>query len=270
MEFQKILTERNLRFAAPIEEECDITDFDKMEEMIDRIRPDIIINCSAYNAVDEAEEESELAYLVNSSAVENLAALCRKNNIFLVHFSSDYVFDGKKDNLYKEEDEVNPLSMYGKSKLQGEQAVLGNNARSLVFRLSWVIGKGQQNFLFKLRQWAKKSPVLKISADEVSAPTFTETVVDVTLKALSKELSGLYHLTNSGYASRYELAKYYIQYRQMNNLIIPVPMSTFKTKAKRPGFSAMSNAKLSTALGITILDWKEALRRYVDQSGESK
>ncbi|MCK5450436.1 MAG: dTDP-4-dehydrorhamnose reductase, partial [Candidatus Omnitrophica bacterium] len=243
-EFIDVLLNKGVVYEAPNEADCDITNARVLQTLIEKSSPDFVINCGAYNDVDQAETQKETAFAVNYEAVSNLADICSKNKIKLVHFSSDYVFDGKKDGLYEEEDEVNPLNVYGKSKLRGEQVVLKLNDLSLVFRLSWVIGKGQQNFLFKLDQWAQKNPVLKIAADEVSVPTFTETVVDVALKALSNELSGLYHLTNSGYASRYELAKYYIQKMKRENFVIPVPGSNFTTIAERPGFSAMSNKKI--------------------------
>ena len=131
----------------------------------------------------------------------------------------------------------------------------------LVFRLSWVIGAGKQNFLYKLAGWAEKNSILKISADEVSVPTFTPDVVDMTLLSLEKGLTGLYHLTNSGYASRYELTRYYLKHQKRDNIIVPVAMSTFETKAKRPLFSAMSNEKLAHSLGVDIPTWQAGVNR---------
>ena len=121
-EFQRVFLKRKISFAAPSEEECNIADFLKTREIVAAVKPNVIINCAAYNAVDEAEKKPEIAYLVNSEAVTNLAKLCKENNIFLVHYSSDYVFDGKKKDLYIEEDIPVPINVYGKSKLKGEQA----------------------------------------------------------------------------------------------------------------------------------------------------
>jgi len=266
-EFQKILLERNINFTVPSEQEWDITDFEKTKEIINKYKPDIIINCAAYNQVDEAEEKPELADLVNNKAVENLAKFCKENNVFLVHYSSDYVFDGKKQDLYIEEDLPDPINEYGKSKLKGEQAVKDNLSNYLIFRLSWVIGRGKQNFLYKVNQWAKKSKVLKITADEVSVPTYTDNIVNVTLISLERGIRGLFHLTNSGYASRYELTKYFLNKIDAKNIIVSVSISNFKTKARRPMFSVMSNQKISKVLDIKIPTWEEATDRYIRKNG---
>ncbi len=262
-EFKNIFSERGLCFVAPEREECDITSFTQMEEIICEVRPDVIINCAAYNLVDEAEEKSELAYLVNSDAIGNLAELCKKNNIFLVHYSTDYVFDGKKKESYTEDDIPNPLNIYGKSKLKGEQIIRESLSDFLLFRVSWVMGRGKQSFLHKILNWVVKSHVLKISSDEVSAPTYTEDIVNVTLLSLKRGLRGLYHLTNSGYTSRYELAKYLILKLGLGNKVVPVPMSVFNTKAKRPSFSCMSNKRIAEELGISIPRWEDGIDRLV-------
>jgi dTDP-4-dehydrorhamnose reductase len=263
-EFVNILSDSKFNFVAPQEKDCDITDSAKLSAFVTQEAPEIVINCAAYNAVDDAEANPAVADLVNYQAVANIATICKEKNIFFVHYSSDYVFDGTKGELYTEEDTVNPLNVYGKSKLAGEQAIQKLCANFLIFRLSWVIGKGKQNFLYKLSGWAQNNKVLKISADEVSVPTFTNTVVDITLLALEEKLTGLYHLTNSGYASRYELAKAFIVGKKLDNLVVPVPMSTFTVKAARPLFAAMSNAKLSKALDVEIPTWQEALIKFIE------
>lgn len=262
LEFKSILTERSIPFVAPEEQDANITDYDSMESLIAREKPSTVINCAAFNAVDDAEAKPEIAYRVNAEAVGRLAELCRRFRAFLVHYSSDYVFDGKKEGLYTEEDAPNPLNVYGKSKLAGEEAVKAATKDFLVFRLSWVIGKGKQNFLYKLSQWAAKNPVLRISANETSVPTFTDDIVYVTLLGLEKKISGLYHLVSGDYASRYELTRRFLKKINKNNLVIPVPVSYFQTAAARPEFSAMSNQKLTEALGIRIPDWEEGVDRY--------
>lgn len=248
---------------APEENKFSITDHDQARSVVNNVKPDIIINCAAYNAVDDAEDNTGIAFNVNRDAVRNLAELCREKKIFLIHYSSDYVFDGKKMDFYHEDDEPHPLGVYGQSKLEGEKAIKELLDEYLIFRLSWVFGRGKQNFLYKLSQWADKNPVLKISADEVSVPTYTGTVVEVTLKSIEKKLSGLYHLTNSGYASRYELARYYMKKTGRQNFIIPVPMSTFPVKAVRPGCSPMSNQKISSKLHVIIPSWEAGVDEFV-------
>jgi len=259
-EFIAYFQEKGYGFAAFPKDELDVSDFEKVYQTIKEIKPDIIINCSAYNQVDLAEKEKHLAYKVNTIGVYNLAISAREIKTKLVHYSTDYVFDGTKIGFYTEEDQPNPLNEYGKSKLFGEffiQEVLENY---LIFRVSWVYGKGTQNFLYKLEEWVKKQEVLKIAVDEFSVPTSTRTIVEVTLKALDEGLTGLYHLTNSGYASRYEWAKEYFRLKGINKLIYPALQADFNLPAKRPKWSVMSNEKISKALGITIRDWKEELK----------
>ncbi len=132
-----------------------------------------------------------------------------------------------------------------------------------MFRLSWVFGPGKQNFIYKLSQWAANSPVLKISADETSVPTYTFDIVDATIRALDSGLTGLYHLTHSGYASRYELARFFLKQIGHDKLVVPVPMSAFPAKAKRAGFTAMSSDKFCGELGFQMSPWEEAVIRYI-------
>jgi dTDP-4-dehydrorhamnose reductase len=255
----------SISFLAPDEKDLDITFFEKIESVIDKEKPDVLINCAAYNQVDKAEEEAQTVYKINSSAVDSLSKICRKKDIFLIHYSSDYVFNGQKYDLYNEKDIPRPLNVYGKSKLEGEKYIINNSSNFLLFRLSWVFGKGEQNFLYKLYKWAKSKRALKISTDEVSAPTYTEDIVETTMKSLKKDVVGLYHLSNSGYCSRCELARYFLKKLNLNNIIIPVCQEEFETKAKRPLFSAMSNKKLSSDLAINIPSWEDAVERFISR-----
>ena len=261
--FQKKMDQSQITFWAPPEQQSNIADFETTEAIIKQYSPDYIINCAAYNTVDQAEKDKETAFLINYKAVENLAEICRKNNIFLIHYSSDYVFDGKKLDFYNENDTPNPLNVYGQSKLNGEKAIQSVLNDYLIFRLSWVIGEGKQNFIYKLNNWAQQNRILKISCDETSVPTFTNDIVDLTLQSLSKGLLGLYHLVNSDYASRYELARYFMKAAKLNNIVVPVSISTFKSAAERPLFSPMTNEKLAGDLNITIPGWQEALDKHV-------
>lgn len=264
-QFAKDLSHRSEEVIAPDEKDCNITSIDTLANFVNSVKPTVVINCAAYNAIDTAEQQPEAAYLINDTAVRNIAALCKEKNIFLVHNSTDYVFDGAKGNVYIEEDAPHPLNVYGKSKRAGEEAVLSAGGKYLLLRTSWVFGNGTQNFIHKMLQWSQKNPVLQLTADEVSVPTGTIDLVDVTLRALSKGLSGLYHLTNSDYASRYEWGRYVAKALSSKSVIIPVPMSMFPSPAKRPLFSAMSNRRLQNDLGIAIPDWNDAVDRFIKQ-----
>mgnify|MGYP000187186654 CR=1 FL=1 len=157
------------------------------------------------NLVDKAESDFKDAFRVNSVGSYNLAIACKEVKAKLVHFSTDYVFDGTKQGLYTEEDSPNPSNQYGKSKLLGEELIKQVlEDRFLIFRVSWVCGEGTQNFIYKFLQWAKDRDILQIAFNEVSVPTYTGFIVEKTLKALDKGLQGLYHLVPRGYASRYE------------------------------------------------------------------
>jgi len=256
-EFVKELTNRGLEFTALTKEELDISDTNKVFKVIKGIKPDIVINCAAYNLVDKAESSPTEAIAVNTLGVANLAFACVDIKATLVHYSTDYVFDGTKVGFYTEEDQPNPLNEYGKSKLLGEflmQKVLENY---LIFRVSWVYGEGKQNFIYKLLQWAKEREDLQIAFNEVSVPTYTGFIVEKTLKALKKDLAGLYHLVPKGYASRYEWAKLALKLLGINKILIPVQKEIFNLPAKRPDFSAMSCEKIEKALGEEFEEWDE-------------
>ncbi|MGA2297865.1 MAG: dTDP-4-dehydrorhamnose reductase [FCB group bacterium] len=265
-EFEKKLILLNNDFLAVDIDELDISNNVQVKKYFNNYKPDIALNCSAYNFVDKAEEEPEAAFKTNIEGVRNLALASKEHNFFLVHYSSDYVFDGTKNETYVESDSTNPINIYGESKLAGEKYIQEELNDYLLFRLSWVFGEGQQNFIYKFRQWAEKNHTLKISVDEISVPTYTKTIVDVTLQALEKKLTGLYHLTNSGYCSRYEWAKFIAKTLSLNNEIIPVSKDSFNLPAPRPAFSAMSNDKISQVLQISIPGWEEAVGEYLKES----
>ena len=213
-----------------------------------------------------AQQDNTKAVLINKTAVANLIEETKKYNAKFIHFGTDYVFDGTKNDLYIETDRTNPLNEYGKSKLAGEQEALKYN-NSLVCRLSWVIGEGQQNFLYKLSGWLKNNKTIKVSGDEISVPCFTFDIVNTIIKSIDKDLTGLYHLTNSGKCSRYELAKEFVELNKFDNELIPVPMASFNSKVQRPLQTAMSNKKISKELNITIPTWKESLKQYMTSIG---
>lgn len=260
-EFIDILNKSKEDVLALSREECDISDLNKVLDVFRSFKPDVVLNCAAYNLVDKAETEMWQAYKVNTLGVKNLAFASKNHNCYFVTYSTDYVFDGTKQGFYTEEDAPHPLNEYGKSKLSGEKFVYEENLEKfLIFRVSWVYGKGKQNFLYKLQQWASVNDTLKIAVDEFSVPTSTRTIVDVTMKAIKQGLTGLYHLTNSGYASRYEWAKEYFKIKRIKKLIYPAYQSDFNLPAKRPKWSVMSNEKISKDLGVDIPLWYEELK----------
>lgn len=262
-EFQRLLENYPYKVAALDREMLDVSNNGNVERAVATHSPDIVLNCAAYNFVDRAEEDPESAFRVNALGVRNLALTCRKSNSLLVHFSTDYVFDGKKEDFYTEEDYPNPVNKYGETKLSGENFLKEGSDNFLLFRVSWVFGEGHQNFLYKLFEWAKQKKVLKVVYDQISVPTFTRDIAHLTMFAINKGLRGLYHLTNSGYATRYEVARFFLERLGMDTLVLPVRSDSFPSPAKRPYFSAMSNIKLSQALDVQIPDWKIGIESYV-------
>jgi len=256
-EFVRVLSSKGIDFVALERKDLDVTNFEKVYKTLKEIKPSIVINCSAYNQVDLAETEILKAFSTNAIGPYNLAITCREIKAKLIHYSTDYVFDGIKKGLYTEEDPPNPLNQYARSKLLGEELVKQVLEDYLILRVSWVYGEGRQNFIYKLLQWAKEREVLQIAFNEVSVPTYTGFIVEKTLKALEKGLTGLYHLVPRGYASRYEWAKLTLKLFRIEKVLIPVEKEIFNLPAKRPDFSAMSCEKIEKALGEEFEEWDE-------------
>jgi dTDP-4-dehydrorhamnose reductase len=261
-EFIRQFESRSQSYAAPAEQELDITDAGKVRDLVASFRPDVILNCAAYNMVDQAETDRAAAFRVNAEGPRILAEAASEHGARLVHFSSDYVFDGRKGDVpYTEGDRANPLNEYGRSKLAGEGHVgriLG--PRSFVFRLSWVFsGLGKQNFSYKFLERVKKGAPLAVTDDEVSVPTWTTTIAAIVLAAVDQDASGLYHLTNSGHCSRYQWAQLVLKLHGIDRPIQPISMDSLKLPAARPRFSAMSNALIARRLNIAIMPWHDAV-----------
>jgi len=258
--FEKSATD----YTALDEHQLDITSSVDIEDAFASVKPDVLINCAAYNFVDKSEENEEAAFHVNAIGTRLLSRAARKYNSLMLHFSSDYVFDGSKEqSLYTEDDTANPLNVYGRSKLQGEEFLIKETDRYLIMRLSWVFGNGDQNFITKLLSWEKNQDFLKVACDEFSVPTYTGTVVDISLKAIEQGVTGLFHLTNTGYCSRYEWARHIFSSMGITKFIRPVTMESFNLPALRPLFSAMSNSKIAGLLGIEIPHWQKAVNQFL-------
>src|SRR6266498_1439263 len=242
-----------------------------VRETIHNVRPDVIVNASAYTAVDQAEREAEKAFKINSDIPGLFAEEAAKLNAFLIHYSTDYVFDGTKGAIYQEGDETNPLSIYGKSKLAGEEAIRAGSANYLILRTSWVYSRNRSSFVTKVLEWARKQEVLSIVSDQVSNPTWARMLADVTAQLLGKGLDclrehrGLYHVAGNGYASRLDWAKKIIEldpnkHEQKVREIVPALTSDFPTPAQRPLFSALDCSLFQATFDIPLLKWEDALK----------
>jgi len=267
-EFIRLFNEKGIDYVAFSRQELDVSDFFSVNKIIKETRPDIILNCSAYNNVDEAESKFYEALKVNSLAVYNLAIACREIRARFVHYSTDYVFDGTKGGLYLEEDLPNPLSKYATTKLVGENLlkdVLTDGY--LIFRVSWVYGEGRQNFIYKLLMWSKQQENLRVAYNEVSVPTYAGFIALKSYEAIKKGLKGLYHLVPMGYASRYEWAKKVFENLGIKKDIQPVSKEIFDLPARRPDFSAMDSSKIRTDLEDEFPHWVDLLKGYLKSMG---
>lgn len=264
-EFQRFFEKEKIDFLAPSRMELDITDFDKVRSYILDNDVNLVINCAAYNFVDKAEEEKDSAYTINAYAVENLAKICKEKKIEFVTYSTDFVFDGTKGGAYTEWDEINPISVYGRSKALGERLALEENRRTFVFRVSWVFGEEGKNFIEQVRTWANTRDSIKIATDQVSSPTSTKDIVDITWKILNlrKRDYGIYHISGDGETSRYEQGKYILDKIGYKGKILEGKCLDFTTYDIRPKYSKLSSKKIESILGIKMPSWKSRVDEYL-------
>jgi len=252
-------------------EELDVTNELQIEEKVKKIKPDILINTSAYHVVTMCEENPLPAMVVNFIAVRNIARICKKNNIIFITYSTDYVFDGVKKTPYEENDAPNPLQIYGISKLAGEYAALNFYPNGVfIIRTCGLYGgeKGSPekggNFVLNMIKQAHNKKVIEISSEQVVSPTYAGDLSKATLKLLnSKAKPGIYHLVNEGYCSWYEFAQEIFKLTRINKKIKPIDKNGYDNKMRRPKFSALKNKK-AKAVGIKLPPWQEGLKSYVN------
>jgi dTDP-4-dehydrorhamnose reductase len=255
--------------------EIDLTDIESVDKLVLDIRPDVIVNATAYTAVDRAEDEPELAMAINSQAPRRLAELAHDMGLALIHYSTDYVFDGTKGIPYVETDLPNPLGIYGKSKYAGEMAIEEVGGAYLILRTSWVYSLRRDSFVTKVLGWAREHMSLRIVDDQISNPTWCRMLAEATAMLLTnagskpagwiKERYGLYHLAGSGYASRLEWARKILEFdprsdEQIVEEIHPAQTSEFPSPTERPMFSALNCDRFSKTFGFQIPHWEDALK----------
>ena len=243
-------------------EKLDICDIDKVNNCILSINPDIIINCAAFTKVDLCEDEVELAYKVNSIGPKNLAICCEKVNAKLVHISTDYVFDGNK-NIYREDDITNPQSVYGKSKLLGEQYVQSFSSKYFIIRTAWLYGDGN-NFVKTMLKLSESKNEINVVNDQIGTPTSTKDLAKVILKLIYTENYGLYHGTNKGSCSWYEFSKKIFEMKNIDIKVNPISSKEYASKVKRPQYSVLDNFLLRTINLDDFREWEEALSEYLN------
>lgn len=226
---------------------------------------DFVINCAAYTAVDRAEEDTALAYRVNAESVKAIAGICLEKHIRLIHISTDYVFDGEGNYPIPDDAKPNPLSVYGKSKLAGEQHVLNTLKDAYIIRTAWVYSTFGKNFVKTIAKLAKEKESLTVVYDQVGSPTYARDLAAVIVAIIQKvhagtvDQPGIYHYTNEGVISWYDFAIFIVQYYKLPCRILAIPSQDYKTLAVRPKFSVLDKRKIKKTFGIEIPHWHESL-----------
>lgn len=258
--------------------EIDMADADAIRAVLQKHSPDIILNATAYTAVDQAEREPELAESINLAGPALLAEEARKRSALLVHYSTDYVFDGKKGAPYLETDQPKPLNVYGLSKLHGEEAIRQADGNYLIFRTSWVYSLGNKSgFVQKALAWSRQHEIMRVVDDQISNPTWARMLAERTVRVLEKGVDeikdkrGLYHLAGSGFISRFDWTRQILELdpnkeAQIVREILPAKNADFPTPAQRPTFSSLNCDLFQKTFGLEIPHWKESLRLAMEDA----
>lgn len=237
---------------------------DDLRLLIEREDPDLVVNAIAYTQVDKAEEDSTEAYLINKSLPSLLGKAAKDAGVYLVHFSTDFVFDGKKQAPYTTEDEPNPLSTYGQSKLAGEKALLELDMPGLlIVRSAWLFGPGRTNFVKKMLDLAKKQDLIRVVHDQMGSPTYTPDLAEYTLELVKAKATGLFHVVNGGQASWCELAAEAIRAAGLDAQVQAISTEDYPTPARRPQYSVLDTGKFAKVTGIKPRPWLQAVQEYV-------
>lgn len=254
-------------------EKLDLSQTNTISQVINEIKPDLVVNSAAYTAVDKAESEPELANAVNGIAPGILAEECQKLAVPLIHISTDYVFDGSQSQPYRETDPTNPINTYGKSKLAGEIAIQKACQNYMILRTAWVYGVGGKgNFVKTMLRLGKEREEVRVVADQIGSPTCTAdlaTTITQLIPLLKPEIAGIYNCTNSGVASWYDFAvAIFEEAKQLGwdlklQRVIPIATSEYPTPAKRPAYSVLSCSKISSLMGNYPPQWRQGLRQML-------
>jgi len=250
------------RFIFLSREDLPIHHFELVRNFFKGYKPQFLVNCAAYTAVDKAETEKDMAFQVNGEAVGVLAAVCKEYGTKFLHISTDYVFDGNGTVPYTTEALTNPQSVYGASKLQGEQEAMQFNPDSIIIRTSWVYSTFGKNFVKTMRKLMSEREELNVVNDQVGSPTYAADLAEVIMQIIAGEkwVSGIYHFSNTGIISWYDFAVAIKELSGLTCRVHPIPSSQYPTPAKRPAYSVMDTTKLFSTFGCTPKNWKDSLQ----------
>lgn len=263
----KVLKKRNIDCCGADIDDFDITDFEAASKFIKDYHPDAVIHCSAYTAVDKAEDNLELCRAVNSLGPRNIASICKEINAKMIYISTDYVFPGTGDRAYELDDPTGPLGAYGQTKLDGELAVRDLLTRYFIVRISWVFGKNGSNFVKTMLKLGRNHSEVNVVCDQIGSPTYTADLAPLLCDMVVTEKYGTYQVTNEGYCSWAEFASEIFKQAGYKTKVNFIPTSEYPTKAKRPLNSKMSKKSLDEAGFNRLPAWQDALRRYLKEIG---
>jgi dTDP-4-dehydrorhamnose reductase len=244
-------------------EELDITDGDSLKKVLYEIKPDVVVNCAAFTDVDACEDEYKKAFKVNGLGPRLLARFSNELNFKLVHISTDYIFDGKKKEPYKEDDIPNPVNLYGRSKLEGEKGVQ-NSKNYLIIRTAWLFGKGKNNFVSFIFEKLKTSGEIRVIKGQTGSPTYADDLSRAIIELIKRGVNGIINVVNDGFCSRYELARKVMSLMKTDAVIYEIPQEEMRRPARRPLFTPLSLDKLKS-LGINMRRWELAVESYVEE-----
>lgn len=239
--------------------QLDLSDAGRISEAVRGASPEIIVNAAAYTAVDRAESEPQLAFALNAAAPGVLAAEAARLGALLVHYSTDYVFDGAKAGAYVEDDAPHPLNVYGSSKLAGERAIAAAACRHLILRTSWVYGPHGSNFMLAILRAARERPELRVVDDQVGAPTSSVALARATAQVLRAGAEGLYHMSAAGKTSWCGFARAILARAGLHTPVVPIRSEQYPSAARRPRNSLLDNSRLRAACGVALAPWEEGL-----------
>ncbi len=241
----------------------DITNLEASLNIVKDIKPHIIINCSAYTNVDKGEQDIDLAYRINAFGTKNLAIAALENNCKLVHISTDFIFDGEKNSPYIETDSPNPLNVYGKSKLLGEQFIQEINPQYYILRTSWLYGKNGNNFVKTMLHLTNENKIINVVHDQRGTPTYTKDLVQVIKKVIKTDAYGIYHASNEGSCTWFEFANEIFKLANIKNIqLLPITTEELSRPARRPFYSVLKNHMLELNFDYRLRPWEEALNQY--------
>lgn len=243
--------------------DCDVTDSAAVGRMLDSLRPELVINASAYTAVDSAETERELAERVNGVAVGRLGEMCAGRGARVLHFSTDYVFPGDAARPYREDDPVAPVNSYGASKLLGERLLEASGVEWTVIRTQWLFGANGRSFPRTMWQRARAAQATRVVDDQAGRPTYTVDLAKVTWALVSSRRTGTFHAANQGATTWFGLARYVFERAGVPQLVTPCSTAEYPTPARRPAYSVLDTAKLESVLGAPMPSWESAIDRFL-------